>query len=239
MKQEDDKLRLQKFVALLNREPDPKEVRVNQHAGNTRYLPISYVEMGLDELFFGLWSTENFKWQAMANEVVGSIELVLTHPVTGQTIRKTGASAVMIRQQKGARITDLDAKYHNSLEMDFPHLKSDCIVNAAKGLGKYFGRDLNRQYQDVYRPIITGQAIDNGATTPQIQQQTDLTRALDRAAEMLEQARMDDQTLQSVTLSLSHCETAEQVYRVVEIIGNYLPPSNDPAKQFTAKAKTL
>jgi hypothetical protein len=40
--------------------------------------------------------------------------------------------------------SDVDAKIKNTLVKDFPHLKAECIKNAAKSLGKYFGRDLNR-----------------------------------------------------------------------------------------------
>lgn len=225
------RVRLQNFTQRLNTPPKPEEVRVNQFAGNTQYLPISFVEMTLDEMFFGLWETRDFRWQAMANEIVGSIILRVFHPVANQWIERTGASATMIRQQKGAGITDLNAKIHNALEMDFPHLKTDCIVNAAKSLGKSFGRDLNRVYTDLYRPIITGQAIQNGAVTPQISANAELAKALSQANELLERIRVDDQTLQSLTVSLMTCETPADVWRVCDAIREHMPV-NDPAKQF-------
>lgn len=227
----DFKQRLQKFTAILNANPKQEEVRTNQYAGNTMYLPISYIEMALDELFFGLWETKDFKWQTMANEIVGSITLRVFHPVANQWIERTGASATMIRQQRGAGITELEKKIHNALEMDFPHLKADCIVNAAKSLGKSFGRDLNRQYTDVYRPIITGQAIQSGAVTPQVEAESMLTRALYNAHSLLEHANIDDQTLQSITIALSACETHEDVKPIIETIKNYIPVE-DPARQF-------
>lgn len=225
------RIKLQNFLKRLHKAPDQNEVRVNQFAGNTLYLPISYVEMGLDELFFGLWETKDFKWQAMANEIVGSIVLRVFHPVANQWIERTGASATMIRQQKGAGITDLNAKIHNALEMDFPHLKADCIVNAAKSFGKSFGRDLNRAYTDLYRPIITGQAIENGAVTSQIAANSELAKALSRANDLLDHLRVDDQTLQSFTVSLMTCETPADVWKVCDAIKEHLPV-NDPAQQF-------
>lgn len=225
------RLKLQNFLQRLNAAPDEKEIRVNQHAGNTRYLPISYIEMSLDELFFGLWETKDFKWQTMANEIVGSITLRVFHPVANQWIERTGASATMIRQQKGAGITDLNAKIHNALEMDFPHLKADCIVNAAKSFGKSFGRDLNRAFTDIYRPLITGQAIQNGAVTPQIAANNELSKALSAANELFERIRTDDQTLQSLTVSLMTCETPADVWRVCDEAKKYLPV-DDPAQQF-------
>jgi hypothetical protein len=225
------RLKLQNFLQRLHTPPKQEEIRANQFAGNTLYLPISYIEMSLDELFFGLWETKDFKWQTMANEIVGSITLRVFHPVANQWIERTGASATMIRQQKGAGITDLNAKIHNALEMDFPHLKSDCIVNAAKSFGKSFGRDLNRLHTDLYRPLITGQAIQNGAVTPQIAANNELAKALSTANELLERIRVDDQTLQSFTGSLMTCETPAEVWKVCEMAKQYLPV-DDPAQQF-------
>lgn len=228
----EERLKLQNFLKRLNSEPNQSEIKINQHAGNSRYLPISFIEMTLDEYFFGQWSTENFRWQVMANEVVGSIDLIVEHPVSGKTIKRTGCSAVMIRQKRGAGVTQIEEKIHNALEMDFPHLKADCIRNAAQSLGKLFGRDLNRKFADNYRPIITSEAVNNGAITAQVQQDTGLSEALHKVGYLMEQARMDDQTEQSITLSLSKCETASEVFKIMEIVKDYLPPSNDPAKQF-------
>lgn len=231
-------IKLQNFLQRLHTPPKQEEVRTNQFAGNTLFLPISYIEMSLDELFFGLWETKDFKWQTMANEIVGSITLRVFHPVANQWIERTGASATMIRQQKGAGITDLNAKIHNALEMDFPHLKADCVVNAAKSLGKSFGRDLNRQYFDLYRPIITGQAIQNGAVTPQIAANVELTKALSQANELIERIRVDDQTLESLTVSLMTCETPAEVWKVCDIAKQYLP-EDDPARQFGQRQNAL
>lgn len=147
--------RLEGFQGRLNAAPNQNEVKSNPHAGNSLYLPISYVEMTLDELFFGLWETRDFRWQVAGNEIIGSILLRVLHPVANQWIERTGASATMIRLKKDSAVTDISAKIHNALEMDFPHLKADCIVNAAKSFGVAFGRDLNRKDRDFYQPIIT------------------------------------------------------------------------------------
>lgn len=232
-----DKINLQKFQALLHTPPPLDEVRTNQHAGNTLYLPISYVEMQLDELFFGLWETKDFKWQVVGNEIIGSVVLRVFHPVANQWIERTGASATMIRLQKGASVTDVSSKIFNALEMDFPHLKSDCLVNAAKGLGKTFGRDLNRKYSDVYRPLITQQAVQNGAITAQVDYDERMNAAVLVVRDMIERARMDDQTLQSIELALSHCENPQQVYALIDTINQYMPEPVDPAKQFSQRLK--
>ena len=45
-----------------------------------------------------------------------------------------------------------DNKKSNALDLAAGKLKSECVKNAALSLGKIFGRDLNRQIQDVYQP---------------------------------------------------------------------------------------
>jgi len=222
--------KLEKFQARLNTPPIEQEVRTNKHAANSLYLPISYVEMGLDEMFFGLWETKDFRWQVMVNEVVGVITLRVFHPVSKQWIERTGASAVMIRQRRDSGVTNVENKIHNALEMDFPHLKADCIVNAAKSFGKMFGRDLNRAFTDVYRGIITEHAEQNGAITQNVEDNQRLSKALLNANLMLESARMDDQTEQGILLDLSNCENEFDVYRIMDIIKEYLPEP-DPKKQ--------
>lgn len=141
------------FQNLLATAPPQNEVKVNKAAGNSSYLPISFVENKLDEIFSGLWQTKNFHWQVIANEIVGNIELGVYHPVIGQWLWREGAAGTMIQQKQGSDITDISAKHKNTLVKDFPHLKAECLKNAAKSLGKAFGRDLNREFEDSYTPI--------------------------------------------------------------------------------------
>lgn len=137
------------FQMRLNQHPPSGQVL--QHPMSKKdYLPISYIQTTLDEIFPGTWYDENFKSSVIGNEIVGQIDLVVMHPITGQWIRHTGAAAAMIRQTSGAQITDINAKIKNALEGDYPHLASDCLKNAAKKLGKAFGRDLNRKFEDTF-----------------------------------------------------------------------------------------
>lgn len=163
-KQENGKLSLydkksEGFVRLLNLEPNPAEIKVNAAAGNSNYLPISHIEMQLDELFQGLWQMRSFTYSVVANEIVGSLELGVFHPVLQDWIWRTGAAAVMIQQRKGSDITDISAKHKNTLVKDFPHLKAECMKNAARSLGRIFGRDLNRSEIDQYTPGSTQELI--------------------------------------------------------------------------------
>jgi hypothetical protein len=139
------------FIKTVNDIPEGREVKVNKFADNSKYIPISFLEMKLDELFIGLWQTENFKTQIVANEIIGSLELSYLHPNFKVWIKRVGVGGVLIRQKKDANITDIEAKIKNALTMDYPHLKAMCFRNACQSIGKLFGRDLNREYADIYK----------------------------------------------------------------------------------------
>lgn len=145
---------LQDFMKRLNQEPDPKELGKTPD-GKARTLPISFVEMTLDELFLGQWETSEPTYQQVFNEVVGSLVLTVWHPIMNRPIRRVGFASVVITQDKDATISEFNAtKKKNALDLSFPKLKSECTKNAAQSLGKIFGRDLNRKDADVYQPIF-------------------------------------------------------------------------------------
>jgi hypothetical protein len=153
---------LQKFTQRLNAEPDVMGVELTPDRKASTVV-ISHIETTLDELFFGQWKTEGFKWSAVANEIQGSLELVCIHPVTGFEIRRTGAASIVIMvdkapenlagQERNQWALNPSNKKPNALDMAFPKLKSECLKNAAQSLGKVFGRDLNRKNKDVYKPF--------------------------------------------------------------------------------------
>jgi len=161
------RIQLQDFQKKLNKEPDPRELDKTPD-GQARTLPISYVEMTLDEIFFGLWDTYDFKWSAITNEVQGSIVLECVHPVTGKPIRRTGAASIVItvdsidkekkdgmtKQERNLYALNPENKKPNALDLGFPKLKAECLKNAAQSLGKVFGRDINRKKTDVYKPSV-------------------------------------------------------------------------------------
>ena len=161
----DELLRIQKFVSSLNNS-DPISGVENTPDNKAKTLTISHVEMTLDEYFFGLWSTENFKWSVIQNEVVGSLDLIVVHPMNGMFIRRTGAASIIIQVDKvpdeiknNSKARNIHAlspenKKPNALDMGFPKLKAECLKNAAQSLGKIFGRDLNRKQKDTFNPLL-------------------------------------------------------------------------------------
>lgn len=140
---------IENFQKLLNQYPDKKDIAINTQAKNSKYLPIGCIERKLDEIYTGLWMTENFRWVAIANELVGSIDLKVFHPTAKIWLTRTGAAGTMIQMQAQTS-PNIENKIKNTLGKDFPHLKAECIKNAAKSLGVVFGRNLNRNENDDY-----------------------------------------------------------------------------------------
>lgn len=146
------------FTKKLNQQP----ANVSQSQGFDT-LPISAVETQLDEDFAGLWQTENFRWQVVANEIVGSIDLLVFHPIAHVWLKRSGSASVMIMQNKGADVGDISAKIKNTLVKDFPKLEIMCIKSAAKKLGEKYGRSLNRKWIDSYETIYSDELDSNQA----------------------------------------------------------------------------
>lgn len=138
------------FLKDLNSKPDRTEKVMGQET-----IPVSFLETLLDETYLGLWMTENFRFQVIANEIVGTLDLSVFDPVAKCWIKRSGSGAVMIRQSKDSAITDIGAKIKNGLMMDFPKLETMCLKAACKRLGKKFGRDLNRKFEDEYETLYS------------------------------------------------------------------------------------
>ncbi len=154
--QEHEKLRLlmQDFTRRLNTEPNPQEFE-NTPDGKAKTLPISFVEMTLDELFLGQWEVHDVHTQQIFNEVVGTGILTVWHPITNRPLKRAGFGAVVITQDKDATIADFNmTKKKNALDLSFPKLKAEITKNAAQTLGKILGRDINRKSKDVFKPAL-------------------------------------------------------------------------------------
>ena len=177
---------LDNFIkSVLNRAVPENDVRQNKMANNANYIPISFIETKLDEVYFGLWSAKNFQTKVVANEIMGSLELEVFHPIAKIWLTRPGVAAVVIQQNTWLlddygnpvldsdkrkikapkpKPSDVDAKILNTLVKDAPHLKAECVKNAAKSLGVMFGRDLNRKDADFYESDI--KAVVNSARMP-------------------------------------------------------------------------
>lgn len=145
---------MQDFTRRLNADPDIREFDKTPD-GRAQFLPVSFVEMTLDELFLGQWELSEPTYQQIFNEVVGTGILTVWHPITGRAIRRAGFGAVVITQDKDAAIADFNiTKKKNALDLTFPKLKAEILKNAAGSLGKVFGRDINRKQRDTFKPTL-------------------------------------------------------------------------------------
>jgi hypothetical protein len=59
-------------------------------------------------------------------------------------IQQRGDWDAVNKKKVPARPSDVDAKISNTLAKDYPHAKAEALKNAARSLGRCFGRDLNR-----------------------------------------------------------------------------------------------
>jgi hypothetical protein len=148
------RLLMQDFTRRLNTEPDPREF--DKTPDNKAFtLPISFVEMTLDEIFLGQWELHTVNTTQIFNEVVGTGILSVWHPITGREIRRAGFASVVITQDAKATIEEFNrTKKKNALDLSFPKLKAEITKNAAQTLGKIFGRDINRKSKDVFKPSL-------------------------------------------------------------------------------------
>ena len=140
--------KLEKFQKMLNGKPKASDIKVNKLANNSKFIPIGIVEKTLDEIYSGLWKAKNFKYMIVVNELVGDLELEIFHPVIQEWITRPGSAAVPITMKKGSDVIKVENKYINACVTVAPHLKAECIKNAAKSLGSVFGRNLNRDKDD-------------------------------------------------------------------------------------------
>ena len=153
--------RLQRFMEIVNADVEAEKLQEHPIVKDCKYLPISHMEMALDEVFFGQWSTGEFKWQVVSNEVIGSLELLVFHPLTKNWLKRVGAASIQImvdsipeaekrkmaRQEINAWAVDIANKKPGALTNGgFAKLKAECFKNACLSFGRYFGRDVNREH---------------------------------------------------------------------------------------------
>lgn len=155
--------KLEAFQAMMNQAP-PDAAIESTPDGQARTMVISHVENALDMFFLGQWSTNDFTFKVVGNELAGQLVLAVTHPITGtvRTLVGVAAQAIMMDkapdnlngQDKNRWSQDISNKKSKALKMNLPALKSECLKNAAGQLGRAFGKDLNRKNAAAYKPKL-------------------------------------------------------------------------------------
>lgn len=146
------RIKIQNFTKLLNTKPKPDMVQ--KHQGYD-YLPISHIEKELDKLYFGLVQYEVITYQQIFNEISCHARIKVFHPVINQWMQYDGLGSAVIQQDKDTKVSDFHLyKKGNALQLALPKAYAEAIKNASKKIGKRFGADLNRKFEDVYEPLI-------------------------------------------------------------------------------------
>jgi len=135
---------LQGFRQFLNRKPASSWI-TDSYDKKYKTFKIGDLMQLLDMVYFCQWSTKNFRYETISNEIVGVIELHVTNPLTQHVRVITGTAAIVIMVDKGADPMDITRKKAKALETGFPKLSAMCLKNAARQLGTLFGRDINRE----------------------------------------------------------------------------------------------
>ena len=157
---------MEKFTKTLNQAPNP--IKIKKHEG-ADYLPISVVEKDLDKVYFGAVQYEIISYQQILNEFVVHARIKVLHPVLRQWLNYDGIGAGMFQQKAGTPIQDFFIhKLKNSGKITVPNAYASAIKNAAKKIGKRFGSDLNRLFEDDYKGYIKDntEGQDDGDNKP-------------------------------------------------------------------------
>lgn len=126
-------------IEWLNQEPPIEEVARNNDG--SEFIPIAIVENLLDEFTNNDWGTANFRYYfhpySTTVLISGSLELSVTYYICHKDGREIHGCRTLI----GA-VTFTDDTHGSNLNFAAT-AKSECIKNAAKQLGRRFGRYLN------------------------------------------------------------------------------------------------
>lgn len=189
----------------------------NEYANNSEYIPIHVIESSLVEVFGGYF-TKNFNYSVIMNEICCSIEVWVWHPVFQTWVCETGVAAQQIRTRSKKWVDVLDEngkqvmkngkplrkaveldkydpknKIINALQMDLPHARSSAIKNAAKSLGRRFGRELNRDEEFEYLKSMSSDFVSEeyyNAIQEQIESETSLEKLKEIHSAIVEEGFM-------------------------------------------------
>lgn len=141
------------FSAILDADPAPEKIKQNEDG--SFYIPISIVQNDLDLLFGHSWNWD-FEHEVIGKSgAMGKGKVWVVHPITGQTIMRSGTAAI---------------NFTGQMRLDYPRLEAMTFLNAVKKIGRCFGRDLNRNIDDAPTPITKSDS------NPEIDQEFENTK---------------------------------------------------------------
>lgn len=208
---------LENFMKMMNQAPSPEICRERD---KRQYVEIRIIEKLLDEMYSGLWSTENFRWTVIANELAGSIDLKVFHPIAKTWITRTGSGGKQIRMKSKENggdgdITNVRNKLTTAVEADLPNLKAVCIHNAAKSLGAVFGRNLNIDS----RSKFTSELESLSEKASEFEKKQYVAHAIELLCEHFESMDIDTKTKESYKANARKFTTVDRVHEAMVKLG--------------------
>lgn len=146
---------IEAFTSRLNVDPK-KESLQDTPDKKAKYIPIGIIENELRQDFAGLVQYEIISERRELNEYIVAARIKVFHPVILQWLSFDGIGATQIMQDSGANLSSFsETKKKNALETNAPKAYAEAIKNAAKKIGKKYGADINRKFEDSYEPLNT------------------------------------------------------------------------------------
>lgn len=134
---------LDRLKQFLNIEPPASWLKENAFSRGTKYLPIDKVEILFDTIF-PEWRVDIKSIVQLAQSIVAIVRVHYKNPVTNEWSYSDGTGAVALKTDKGYSAADLSHIKSDAVQTGAPSAVSYAIKDAAKHLGKIFGRDINR-----------------------------------------------------------------------------------------------
>lgn len=129
---------------------EPLEGEVGTLDNGALYIPIDFIKAKLDYLCPSGWDTINFKHYPFLSPdgrwmFSGNVELCIDYTIDEQVISRTITGSATFDTERYNTGAD---KNENFGETCLSH----CIVSAAKNIGRFFGKYLNKMEMEVHAP---------------------------------------------------------------------------------------
>ena len=128
---------------MFNANPPRAWLKKHKIIANYFYLPIDKVELLLDTMTLN-WECEIISYNLIANSICVQCRLKVTH-LDGSVRVMDGIGAAPIQVNAGASPIDQTQMKSNAIMIGLPAAYGYALKNAAKRLGKIFGRDVERE----------------------------------------------------------------------------------------------
>ena len=149
---QDQRKAFAKWMTIAHQEPE--KVAVNKFANNTKYVPISYVEMKLDEMFIDGWNREIKSHDQVLNSVVVVVRISAFNPSNGRDFFRDGIGSKALQLKRGSSAMDIASLQPNACELAYPAATTQAVKNAAQSIGKVFGRDVARELNAEFNSMV-------------------------------------------------------------------------------------